>query len=74
MEKIKQRYPIPEMFASLFQNPPLMVLMLADLAKWCVKFVTAASAIYYFRDAMEIRGLMAPYLLSVAIEQSWEHL
>lgn len=55
------------MFASLFQNPPLMVLMLADLAKWCVKFVTAASAIYYFRDAMGNPGLMTTYLLCVAI-------
>ena len=65
--KDKTKVSIPEMFASLFQNPPLMVLMLADLAKWCVKFVTAASAIYYFRDAMGNPGLMAPYLLSVAI-------
>ena len=48
----KTKITIGEMFSSLFQNPPLMVLMLADLAKWCVKFVTAASAIYYFRDAM----------------------
>ena len=38
-----------------------------DLAKWCVKFVTAASAIYYFRDAMGNPGLMTTYLLWVAI-------
>ena len=63
----KTKITIREMFASLFQNPPLMVLMLADLAKWCVKFVTAASAIYYFRDAMGNPGLMTTYLLCVAI-------
>ena len=63
----KTKITIREMFASLFQNPPLMVLMLADLAKWCVKFVTAASAIYYFRDAMGNPGLMTTYLLWVAI-------
>ena len=57
----KTKVSVPEMFASLFQNPPLMVLMLADLAKWCVKFVTAASAIYYFRDAMGNPGLMSIY-------------
>ncbi len=57
---------IPEMFASLFKNPPLMVLMLADLAKWCVKFVTAASAIYYFRDAAGKPGMMATYTLCVS--------
>ncbi len=58
---------IREMFASLFKNPPLMVLMLADLAKWCVKFMTAASAIYYFRDAMGNPGLMTAYTLCVSL-------
>lgn len=63
----KTKISIPEMFASLFKNPPLMVLMLADLAKWCVKFVTAASAIYYFRDAMGNPGMMVTYTLSVSL-------
>ena len=63
----KTKVTVPEMFASLFKNPPLMVLMLADLAKWCVKFVTAASAIYYFRDAAGNPGLMAMYTLCVSL-------
>jgi GPH family glycoside/pentoside/hexuronide:cation symporter len=63
----KTKVTIPEMFASLVKNPPLMVLMLADLAKWCVKFVTAASAIYYFRDAMGNPGLMTRYTLCVSL-------
>ena len=58
---------IGEMFKSLFQNPQLIILMLADLAKWCVKFVTAASAIYYFRDAAGNPGLMVPYALCIAL-------
>lgn len=58
---------IPDMFRSLFQNPQLLVLMIADLAKWCVKFVTAASAIYYFRDAIGNAGLMVPYSLAIAL-------
>ena len=58
---------IPDMFRSLFQNPQLIILMLADLAKWCVKFVTAASAIYYFRDAAGNPGLMVPYALCIAL-------
>lgn len=58
---------IPEMFRSLFQNPQLLVLMIADLAKWCVKFVTAASAIYYFRDAMGNPGYMKGYAFSIAV-------
>ena len=58
---------IPYMFKSLFANPQLMILMIADLAKWCVKFVTAAAAIYYFRDAMHNPGLMTPYLLAIGL-------
>lgn len=58
---------IPDMFKSLFQNPPLMILMAADLAKWCVRFVTSAAAIYYFRDAMGNPGLMVPYALAIAL-------
>lgn len=58
---------IPEMFRSLFQNPQLLILMIADLAKWCVKFVTAASAIYYFRDAMGNPGYMTTYTLTIAL-------
>ena len=65
--KDKTKVSIPQMFKSLFQNPPLMVLMLADLAKWCVKFVTAAAAIYYFRDAMGNPGMMASYTLCVSL-------
>ena len=63
----KTKVTIGEMFASLFKNPPLMVLMLADLAKWCVKFVTAASAIYYFRDAIGKPAMMATYTLCVSL-------
>ena len=68
-EKVQQKNKISVgvMFSSLFKNPQLIVLMVADLAKWCVKFVTAASAIYYFRDAMGNKGLMVPYALCIAI-------
>ena len=58
---------VPDMFRSLFANPQLMILMLADLAKWCVKFVTGAAAIYYFRDAAGNPGLMTGYMLSITL-------
>ena len=65
--KAVNKVTVPEMFRSLFQNPQLLILMIADLAKWCVKFVTAASAVYYFRDAMGNQGLMVPYSLAIAL-------
>ncbi len=58
---------VGEMLRALFQNPQLIILIIADLAKWCVKFVTAASAIYYFRDAMGNPKLMVPYALCIAL-------
>ena len=63
----KNKVSIGEMFSSLFKNPQLIIVIVADLAKWCVKFVTAASAIYYFRDACGKPGLMAAYSLAIAI-------
>ena len=63
----KNKATVGEMFKSLFQNPQLIFVIVADLAKWCVKFVTAASAIYYFRDAAGNQGLMVPYALAIAL-------
>lgn len=63
----KNKISIKEMFASLFKNPQLLVLMLADLAKWCVKFVVGASAVYYFTYAIGNPGLMATYLLCTMV-------
>lgn len=63
----KNKISIKEMFSSLFKNPQLMILMLADLAKWCVKFVVGAAAIYYFTYAVGNPGLMAAYLLATMI-------
>ena len=39
-------------FKALAQNPYLIVLVIADLAKWVVKFLVAASAVYYFTNVM----------------------
>ena len=63
----KNKVSIGEMFSSLFKNPQLIIVIVADLAKWCVKFVTAASAVYYFRDACGNQGLMTAYNLAIAI-------
>ena len=65
--KTQNKVSIPDMFKSLVANPQLIFLILADLAKWCVKFVTGAAAIYYFRDAMGNAGLMVSYTLSITL-------
>lgn len=58
---------IPDMFKSLFQNPQLMILMVVDMAKYVVTFVTAGAAIYYFRDAMGNQSLMTGYTLAISL-------
>lgn len=37
-----------DMAKALVENPPLLILVIADLAKWIVKFLVASSAVYYF--------------------------
>ncbi len=52
---------------SLFQNPTLLILIIADLAKWCMNFVVAGSAIYYFKYAANNPALQATYILATSI-------
>jgi GPH family glycoside/pentoside/hexuronide:cation symporter len=58
---------IKDMFVCLFQNPTLMVLVVADLAKWCMNFIVAASAIYYFKYAANRAALQATYIQASSI-------
>ena len=37
-----------DLVKALLQNPPLLSLLLADLAKWMFNFVCSGVAIYYF--------------------------
>lgn len=51
-----------DMAKALVANPPLLLLVVADLAKWIVKFLVASSAVYYFVYVMGT-GLQANYML-----------
>lgn len=51
-----------DMAKALIANPPLLLLVVADLAKWIVKFLVASSAVYYFVYVMGT-GLQANYML-----------
>lgn len=52
-----------DLIRALIQNPPLMVLMLADLAKWMFNFVVSGVAIYYFTYVAKDAGMLATYIL-----------
>lgn len=57
----KQQVTPKDMGKALIENKPLMFLVVADLAKWIVKFLVAASAVYYFKYAMGT-GLQVTYV------------
>lgn len=51
-----------DMAKALIANPPLLLLVVADLAKWIVKFLVASAAVYYFTYVMGT-GLLTNYML-----------
>jgi len=63
----KTKAKVGDMLKGLFQNPNLLLLILADFAKWIVKFVVAGSAIYYFTYAVNQKGLQTWYVLFAGV-------
>lgn len=61
--KKKEKISIKQMGKSLVQNPNLLVLLLADLARWVVNFVMAGSAVYFFTYVANDVALFTVYLL-----------
>lgn len=55
-----------EMLKALGTNPPLIILMIADLGKWCFNFIVAAIVVYYFKYVAQNMPMMATYALIIA--------
>ena len=58
---------VGQMFAMLVKHPIVILIMVADLAKWCVNFTTKGAALYYWRDAAHNPALQATYTLLTSI-------
>jgi len=52
-----------DLISALFQNPPLMILMLADFAKWMFNFVVNGFAVYYFTFVAKNVAMLATFML-----------
>lgn len=52
-----------DLVRALGQNPPLIILLLADLAKWSFNFVCSGVAVYYFTYVAHDKGMLAMYIL-----------
>jgi len=60
---------IKGMLNSLVQNPPLIVLLVADFLRYMVNFVMSAAAAYYFTYVAQNPGLLPTYLLLGGLAQ-----
>lgn len=63
--KVKSKTVTPiDMFRGLVKNPHLIMLIIADLAKWICKFLVGSAAVYYFVNVMgQPRTTLANYIL-----------
>ena len=55
-----------DLLRALFTNPPLLALVVADLAKWLFNFSVAGTVVYYFTYIALNKGLQASYTLIIA--------
>ncbi|MBF7097453.1 MFS transporter [Alkalibacter mobilis] len=52
---------------ALVLNRPLLVLLVADIARWIVNFVASATAVYYFTYVLKNPGYLATYMIIIGI-------
>ncbi|MGL6294066.1 MFS transporter, partial [Eubacterium aggregans] len=52
-----------DLVRALGKNPPLIILLLADLDKWSFNFVCSGVAVYYFTYVAHDKGMLAMYIL-----------
>ena len=62
----RARTGIKDLGKALFTNPPLLCLMVADLAKWLFNFMVAGTIVYYFTYIALNKGMQAYYMLIIA--------
>ena len=62
----RSRTGVVDLLKALFTNPPLLALVVADLAKWLFNFVLAGTVVYYFTYVALNKGLQAHYTLIIA--------
>lgn len=56
-----------DLVRSLFQNKPLLVLMLANFADNVYVFITSGVAIYYFTYVAQMPGLLQPFIMATSV-------
>ncbi len=62
----RARTSVVDLLKALFANPPLLSLIIADLAKWLFNFMVAGTVVYYFTYIALNKGMQASYMLIIA--------
>ena len=62
----RARTSVVDLLKALFTNPPLLSLIIADLAKWLFNFMVAGTVVYYFTYIALNKGMQASYMLIIA--------
>ncbi|MBE6015622.1 MAG: MFS transporter [Lachnospiraceae bacterium] len=62
----RARTGVKDLVKAIAQNPPLLVLLIADLGKWVFNFVIAGTVVYYFKYIALNPGAQAYYSLIIA--------
>ncbi len=62
----RARTNLKDLVKALAANPPLLCLILADLAKWLFNFIVAGTVVYYFTYIALNKGMQASYTLIIA--------
>ena len=58
---------LKDLVKAIFDNPPLLALVVADLSKWLFNFMVASAIVYYLTYVALNEGLLSTYTLIVAL-------
>ncbi|MEG0377974.1 MAG: MFS transporter, partial [Eubacterium sp.] len=58
-----ERVTFSGMLKALFQNPPLMILMVTDTLRQCTTFIVLGTGFYYFKYVVENPAMLATLIL-----------
>lgn len=67
VSKKKEKSSIGQILKNLFQNPPLLMLLIADYGRMTTSFLMSGVIVYYYTYVAESLGLMSLHILLTAI-------
>ena len=63
----RNRTSLLDLIKAVAANPPLLALMVVDIAKWLFNFIIASAVVYYFTYVALNKELLSTYTLIIAV-------